>query len=163
MWPLKKKSASSALPAEMQEYISAEKKEHVGLAWLLAFATLVATLVLSAGIFYGGKWVYKVAIKSTKNPTTSIKPQDKTPQQPDSAPAVSDEGNTQPITDEDTNGIELSDDEGVVSDKAVSTTASAQAKALAKTGPSNTIAIFVLVSVFSAICHNILVRRKLNS
>ncbi len=170
MWPIKKKSASSTLPAEMQEYISAEKKERVGLAWLLAFATLVATLVLSVGVFYGGKWVYKATFKPNDSPNVAIK---NTPPNNENSTVTKSTKSTQPeqaagnpITATQNPDViveDVSSDDGVVDDGAVTVSAAAKPTALVNTGPVNTIKVFVLVSLFAAAGHNILIRRKIIS
>lgn len=47
------------VPAEIQEYYQAEKRDRTGIAWLLAFGTLVVTILLAAGIFFAGRWAYR--------------------------------------------------------------------------------------------------------
>lgn len=49
----------TGVPAEIQEYYQAEKRDRTGIAWLLAFATLVVTILLAAGIFFAGRWAYR--------------------------------------------------------------------------------------------------------
>lgn len=49
------------VPAEIQEYYQTERRERAGVAWLLAGGTLVATVLLAAGIFFAGRWVYRAA------------------------------------------------------------------------------------------------------
>lgn len=47
------------VPQEIQEYYQTEKRERAGVAWLLAFGTLIVTIVLAAGIFFAGRWAYR--------------------------------------------------------------------------------------------------------
>ena len=64
---------TSNLPEEVQEYYESGQKERVGVAWLLGIGTLVVTLILAAGLFFGGRWVYrKVANKDKDTTTTQI-------------------------------------------------------------------------------------------
>ncbi|PID32074.1 hypothetical protein CR970_02450 [Candidatus Saccharibacteria bacterium] len=54
----KDRSRADQLPAEVQEYYQAERRERTGLAWLLALATLAVTIALAAALFFGGRWLY---------------------------------------------------------------------------------------------------------
>lgn len=47
------------VPAEIQEYYETGKRDRTGIAWLLAFGTLILTIVLAAGIFFAGRWAYR--------------------------------------------------------------------------------------------------------
>lgn len=60
-WPFGRKQSSDSdkVPQEIQEYYQSEKRERVGVAWMLALATLVVTVLLALGIFYGGRWAYR--------------------------------------------------------------------------------------------------------
>lgn len=72
MWPFKRKDkqeASEEVPAEIQEYYESERKERGGMAWLLALATLAATVLLALGLFFGGRFVYRKFIQSPQNET----------------------------------------------------------------------------------------------
>lgn len=76
MWPFNRRKEeiidTTEVPTEIQEYYNAERRERAGMAWLLALGTLLATLVLAVGLFFGGRWVYrKVAHKDHKPTTTS--------------------------------------------------------------------------------------------
>jgi cytoskeletal protein RodZ len=60
------------VPAEIQEYYQTERRERAGIAWLLAFGTIVVTIVLAAGIFFAGRWAYrKIAGTDSKKDTSS--------------------------------------------------------------------------------------------
>lgn len=48
------------VPEEIQdEYYEPERNERSGVAWLLAFGTLIITILLAAGIFFAGRWTYR--------------------------------------------------------------------------------------------------------
>jgi len=59
------------VPAEIQEYYQAERRERAGVAWLLAIGTLVVTILLAVGIFFGGRWVYRSITDNNKKPQTT--------------------------------------------------------------------------------------------
>lgn len=75
IWPFnrtKKQSNAHAVPAEVQQYYDAERREHIGVAWLIALLSLTISIALFTGIFFGGRWVYrKVAHKANKPATTA--------------------------------------------------------------------------------------------
>lgn len=58
-WPFRRKQTEDDVPQEIQEYYQSEKRERVGVAWMLALGTLVVTVLLALGIFYGGRWAYR--------------------------------------------------------------------------------------------------------
>lgn len=60
IWPFNRtKNPSSDVPPEVQNYYQAEKREKVGIAGLLALGTLLVTIVVAMGLFFGGRWVYR--------------------------------------------------------------------------------------------------------
>jgi flagellar motor protein MotB len=59
------------VPEEIQEYYQTERRERAGIAWLLAFGTLVVTIVLAAGIFFAGRWAYR-KIAGSDNGSTQV-------------------------------------------------------------------------------------------
>lgn len=57
------------LPPEVQAYSQAERRERMGVAWLFGIVSLIVTLVLITGLFFGGRWVYrKIARKDKATP-----------------------------------------------------------------------------------------------
>lgn len=51
---------TSNLPQEVQDYYESGKRERRGMVWLLGIGTLLLTLLLAAGIFFGGRWIYRM-------------------------------------------------------------------------------------------------------
>lgn len=66
-----KKTNTTAVPAEIQEYYNAEQRERVGLAWLIAIISLVISLAVIFGIFFGGRYIYRKYIHKSKTGTSS--------------------------------------------------------------------------------------------
>lgn len=81
LWPFNRNKSEdiSNVPEEIQEYYQAEHRERVGLAWLIAFLTLVVTVLVVTGVFFGGRWVYRKLANSDnkKEPTTAQNDQNK--------------------------------------------------------------------------------------
>lgn len=82
-WFRRRDKTENSVPPEVQEYYQSERRERVGIAWMLALATLVVTVLLAFGLFYGGRWAYRALFD---------RPNDVAPTEP--APA----GVTQPPT-----------------------------------------------------------------
>ena len=68
-----KRNNKTNVPPEIQEYYQTERRERAGIAWLLAVGTLVATILLTAGIFFAGRWTYrKIAGDDKKAPSSQV-------------------------------------------------------------------------------------------
>jgi hypothetical protein len=68
----------SGISKELEEYYQTERRERVGVAWLLALGTLVTTLVLAAALFFGGKWVWQRF--SDDSPSSDVTTTDDSPE-----------------------------------------------------------------------------------
>jgi hypothetical protein len=69
---LRKNTDDVTLPREVQAYYEAEKRDRRGVAGLLAVGTLVVTILLAAGLFFGGRWAYqKIRNDDKKKPTVA--------------------------------------------------------------------------------------------
>ena len=72
LWPFsRKKDEQSDLPKEVQDYYQAEKREKVGVAGLLALGTLLVTILLAIGLFFGGRWVYRTVFDNDDSQQTA--------------------------------------------------------------------------------------------
>src|SRR5690606_3533 len=61
------------VPDEVKEYYESSERERMGTTWLLAFVTLILTILLALGIFFGGRWLYrKITHKSSPETTTQV-------------------------------------------------------------------------------------------
>lgn len=68
------KKKKDVLPQEVREYYQAERRDRTGMAWLLAIATLIVTFLIAAGLFFGGRWLYRTIFDNddkSGNTTTS--------------------------------------------------------------------------------------------
>lgn len=62
----RRKQETDVLPAEVREYYQSERRERAGVAWLLALGTLFLTFFIAAGLFFGGRWVYRTVFNNDK-------------------------------------------------------------------------------------------------
>ncbi len=72
-WRRKPATDNTVLPQEVQDYYTAEKRERRGMAGLLAIGTLLATILLAVGLFFGGRWAYRSIRHQGKNTAGTTK------------------------------------------------------------------------------------------
>ncbi len=169
MWPFKRKqqpkpSSNKKMPKEVQQYYKSEQRERVGLAWLIAFASLILTVLIVLGLFYGGRWAWRkvannddnenVSTTQTKSPSESSVPNESNKSESGSSsngnnPSSSSSGSN----DSNTNGSKSSG--------STSGSNSSSSQNLSNTGPGNIAGAFVVAVVFGTILHNVYSRRKL--
>lgn len=65
----RRRNNQANVPEEIREYYQSERRERAGIAWLLAFGTLVVTILLAGGIFFAGRWAYRSVFNKEKNPS----------------------------------------------------------------------------------------------
>jgi len=169
MWPFKRTEQieDNALPEEVKEYYEGERREHIGVAWLLAFVTLIVTIAVLGGVFSGGRWAYRKYIDNDKG--------DKIAQTANNteSPVQSEENteatnNTSEQTPESQTNTETPatptpepTPAPVTTPTPTPTKTSEPTKQdLADTGPGNVVAIFVGVTALSTAAHQIYSRRK---
>lgn len=163
----RKKADTTTLP-EVEKYYVAEKRERMGLAWLLVVVSIACIALLLIGAYFGGRWVYRKAShtdktqgvvatvnsgreigaskdKTTKSPETTKTPA--TPQTPVATPKP--EPTPTPKT---------------IPTPAPSTSAPVvpanNSTKLANTGPENTIAVFIISVVSFTALHSFISARS---
>lgn len=84
------------VPEEVQTYYQEERRSRRWLAWLLAFGTLLATVLITLGLFYGGRWAYHKLRPTAKPGNVGVQNEPiSKPQKSDDQPAT---GTTPPAT-----------------------------------------------------------------
>lgn len=118
MSPLFKRNDKTTI-AELEEYY-ANQNNRTAKAWLMAILSLVLTVAVLAGLFFGGKWLYNVIWNNDDTPATISETANEGEQQDFDSDVVGDfTENDEKETDSDN---VASNDQGVISDEAVSTT-----------------------------------------
>lgn len=163
-WPWKrnKSKVPDNVPPEIQEYYQAEKRERVGVAWALALATLIVTVLLALGLFYGGRWAYRAIFDNDENP--AVVQQDDTNQQPggnngDEGDTSSEETPTteQPATlpGEDANDTNNQAEDSAGEEPEAPATTPTAGQDIPETGPGDMTALFIAVSAISYVLHRL--------
>lgn len=186
MWPFKRRKKADTppngkVPQEVKDYYQAERREHLGMAWLLAFISLIVTMAVVIGLFFGGRWIYrKLANKPASSPTTTTQKAPATTQKPaapkttpapkphsqptpsasSSSPSASQPAQSSPNTSAPTSSTPATPATPAGSSTPAATSQPAQN--LSNTGPGNTVAIFVGVSAVGTLAHATYRRRKLS-
>jgi cytoskeletal protein RodZ len=182
IWPFNRKKKESDLPKEVQDYYQAEKRERVGVAGLLAVATLLVTVVLAIGLFFGGRWLYRAIFDddNTSNDTAQQEQQEGDSQEGEQEGQPEESGDQNDDQNNDGEGDQDGDEEAqpttpaptTPSTPAPSTPApttpatppsnsggSSTPNSLASTGPEDTAAIVASVAAISGTGFY-LIRRK---
>lgn len=172
------------VPEEIQEYYQTERRERAGIAWLLAFGTLIITIVLAAGIFFAGRWAYrKIAGTDNDNGTTQVtqnegqqqdqqqEPPAETPdqktederkaeeerqRQEEEARRVEEERQQAAQTEQERETAQSGDEQvdGVNDQRQVAVTGD-----IPDTGPGDTAAVFFAVSILGYVSHRLYSRK----
>jgi hypothetical protein len=156
------RTEEAAMPPEVQSYYQAENRERAWVAWLLAIATLFATVLVVLGLYFGGRWAYRkinntdnkntatvqtdtAKDKNTTAPTNPSQPTSSNPSSPSTPTAPTNTGSTAaPAT------------------SGTTTAPGAQARNpnLPNTGPGDILAIFIVTSIAGAIFYDRVVRTR---
>jgi len=176
MWPFKRKQPSNGkVPPEVKKYYESEHRERVGLAWLIAFLSLVLTVVIVSGLFFGGRWAYRKIVNKNAPQTIGQGTGLEQAPAPTAAP-INTPNNLQPAApsqNDSSSSNSSSSQSGVAANSnsptsghtsSISTTTSPSQKSGSKitdTGPGNTVAIFIGATVLAATAHLVYQRRKL--
>lgn len=123
--------------AELEEYYANQnqKKTGAGTAWLMAFLSLLITVVVIAALFFGGRWLYRTVTDDGSDTPETTSGSNSTNGSNVDLPAFDSDVVGQDIVSDDEDS---SENEGVVSDEAVSTSES-NADRVAAAGPGSTI------------------------
>lgn len=70
----KSKSLDLGLPPEVQAYSEAERRERMGMAWLVGIVSLIVSLLILTALYFGGVWLYRKATGNDKPNTESSQP-----------------------------------------------------------------------------------------
>ncbi len=162
VWPFNRKQKNKApVPPEVKRYYDSEHRERVGLAWLVAFLSLIATILIVAGLFFGGRWIYRKLTHKNNQPSTS---QPASTNQSESANNQSESQSSQSQTDNSSSSSSESNSSSSSNNSEPTTnTPSSQAPSnqVANTGPGSNLAIFLAVTIIATAGHSIYLRRRL--
>ncbi len=158
------------LPKEVQAYYEAEQRDRRGVAGLLAVGTLIVTILVAAGLFFGGRWAYRSIRHTDKKPnvattgTSSTKTE--TPNNSADTPVPNDSNNSQNTANSSTSATDSSTSTSSTGAASTSTSASSSAAAatssnLPTTGSDGSVAAFMGATIGSIVIAELYQRRKL--
>lgn len=153
------------LPAEVQEYYQSEQQQRSGMAWLLGLATLGVTLLLTLGLFFGGRWVYrKVANPAANNPTNQQAAKDHEKQKSGASTDTSKQNQGTSSTNTTTPNTTPPAPTGSTPSRSTPSSPAPQRTTGGKTpdtGPGDVVAIFVVTSIAGAVLYQAVARKQL--
>lgn len=135
-----------AMPPELNDYYQAEKRQRAVVTWALGFATLAVTIAIAFGLFLGARWI---VAKVRKNP---VKTPDVTQNQPTTteAPASADKPSSPTTNSGET--PKTTPDTAKTTDKPKVSSATTS---LPNTGPTETLAVFILATTAGVVFHSV--------
>lgn len=158
----------STLPDEVQQYYATTRREKANSVGLLALTTFASTLVLAAGLYFGGRFLYrmfdndndaKVATTQTVHTETTVTA--------GQVAKISDAQKTAKGTyaaQKRSRALAVKRQQVAAKKKQQQRRASAEAAAragkVANAGPGDVVAIFVGTSLGATILHQIYIRRR---
>lgn len=166
----KQDTVMTGMAPEVQQYYEAEHRQSTGVAWLLSIVTLLVTVLVIMLLFFGGRWVIrKLNHYNAGKGKTSIKaPSTKTGDGTNgsgssspSSPAATPNSNTgTSSTNTSTPNSSTTPSASTPSATAPTTSTSGSSASsatadpnLPKTGPGDTLAVFVAASTLAYIIH----------
>lgn len=176
IWPFKRRDRVDAdVPSEIKEYYDAERRERRGIAWLLGIGTLLVTIALAVLLFFGGRWLFRTIFDNdngeqvaqnepapapaTQTPENNQGDEEIKPEQsPSPTPSPSPEPSPAP-TPSPTPTPAPTPPPPSTSKTPKST--KNNGKNIPHTGPRETIAVFVAVTVLATIGHSFYTRKQL--
>lgn len=133
-----KKTTTTNIP-ELQEYYAAKRTESTGVAWLLAVISLLVTVVILVGLFFGGRWLYRV-IKDKKTDTKKT-----TTSQPSNTTTASEGGTSATISGDAT--VTVPDTQNGISSAITGSATPAQGVSPSQNPSTNTKAIAATTNI----------------
>jgi len=169
MWPFKRRQKNEGvtdqLPPEVQQYYQAEHRERIGMAWLLAFLSLVLTIVVIVGIFFGGRWTWHKLTHKNQPVATTSKPKVGTPVTTSTPQTSSTSTNTpsqalQPAAPANT-PVPSGPTSSTTTPQVAASPSTTSNQNLSNTGPGDTVGIFIAVSGLAMLAYQGYKRYKL--
>lgn len=168
----RKHSDQPNLPEEVQSYYQSERQQKRGVAFLLAAITVVITIFLALALYFGGRFVYN-AFFGGETTTSTEEVEEITEEPADSDPSMPGSGQNSEeepdingsVTPDQPANEDITEDSQEDQNQAQDTqaddqstqqeipTAGADEDALPSTGPADTVAAFLAVSLLAGLLH----------
>ena len=181
IWPFSRRNKTDGeVPTEIREYYNAERRERRGIAWLLGIGTLLVTVALAVLLFFGGRWLFRTIFDNDKPDNIAQNEQAQAPQPPAENNRGDEEVTPEPTPSPTPSPAPAPTPQPAPAPAPTPTPSPSPAPAptpspspapapapspnanIPKTGPAETLAVFVAVTVFAAISHNLYTRKQLS-
>lgn len=173
-WPFRRKNDASEeqpeyqVPSEIQDYYQAERRERAGIAWLMATGTLVVTIILAVGLFFGGRWAYrKVKGNDSQQAATNSNVEQATGDNQPQTPQASSANTSQPSptppaapTPPPPAAPTPSTAPAASTPPATSSASTSAQSNLPNTGPGNVVAGFIVATILGTSAHYLMTNRR---
>lgn len=145
----------AGMPTDVQNYYQTENRERTGMAWLLALGTLLVTVIVVLGLFFGGRWTFR-KLKNTDKPApvavqTDKSKEDDHAEEPATTPPANETPSTQGSSTPQSSSTTATPNSSVASNTPSAATRSAGQAGMPATGPADTLAIFIVASVIGTL------------
>lgn len=149
------------VPEEIQDYYETERRERTGVAWLLAFGTLIATILVASGIFFAGRWAYREIAGTDDDGSTEIAQNEEQEQSETERQEEQEPSGGQGNAEDESDASDTPQNGGAVQgNNDIATPATGDSSGdLPGTGPSGTATAFFAVSIISYLVHRFYMRR----
>jgi len=157
IWPFnRKKTESTDLPQEVQDYYQSEKRQRAGVAGLLAVGTLIVTVLLALGLFFGGRWAYRTVFDKNDNDTTQTETNG-TDNAPAEEPAP---GSSQAPTPSTETPASQPSSSNAPAPASASSSASQSTNSIPDTGPGDVVALFIGTVMVATAAHYVITNKR---
>jgi cytoskeletal protein RodZ len=145
---------AAAMPPELQDYYQSETRQRGWMAWVLGLTTLVVTVLVALGLFYGGRYVYR-KIRGNDKPVATNQQANQATDQAENKDSQESKDTSPDSSSSSTPAATTPAPSRATSSASTSTPqpATTQSSNLPGTGPENTIAVFVVVSLLAYLAH----------
>lgn len=166
------------LPPEVQEYYESTERDRGGKNWLLGLGTMLLTLLIASGLFFGGRFVYRQfsgnndaaeTAQNNTNTNTTITGEEKTQSTGDTEVDADDSeasdntgsqlDSSQGSDEESQSSSESNSEDQEFGSQEVTTTVTGDSE-ITNSGPGSSLAVFVATSALATLAYQVAARKK---
>lgn len=163
MWPFKRKQNISNeapdMPPELNQYYQAEKRQQTVVTWLLGFATLAITIAVAFLLFLAARWVVQ-KVRKAPSPSPETSQQEAVENNNTPAPTNNNDAPAQTTPSQTQSGANTNNASGQgAQGTAPGSQTSSATNALPSTGPTETLAVFLIATAVGTFAYKRSIRQ----